>query len=703
MFDAMLKKDNDPLSAAEIVEFPIPEAQYEETIRALNGIQSGAVVEQDCFVADIGTAGCPALERLIGTMANVDELDWLGKQLESFDRYELLQFNAAVERFGLSTADELIDLSFCAREVTVISDFSDLELVGKRHYLTVHGACDSEELENLDGKETALALISGQPGYVTRYTRMVSPLEERKIVHNAEIRNRMNRGSAQDLQRSVEAESNLQDVANLIGSLHRNKEPLLHCAVYIEMIAGDMQELQILQTNVEVELMRSKLNVDRLKLRQQAGFCAVSPVGFNVLGTEYERVLPASSVANLFPFNYSGKTDRKGFYIGKDKYGSNIVVDFDQRDEDKTSANVLILGNSGQGKSYLMKLLLLNFLETGKSVITLDVEHEQWELCQALGGCFADIIEGTYKINLLEPRCWDTDADPYDVDAPKAFRQSTRLAQHTSFLKDVFRTYKDFRTAQIDTIEIMLTKLYTEWGITEETDFSQMRPEDYPILSELYDFIEIEYENFDETKPQLYTRETLQQILLGLHSMCRGADSKFFNGHTNLTSTRFLVFGVKGLLSVAQNVRSTILLNLLSYMSDKLLTEGNTVAALDELYIWLSNPVAIEYIRNSLKRVRKKESALVLASQNLEDFDQPGVREMTKPLFSIPPHQFLFNAGSIDRRAYMDMLQLEDSEFDLIKFPQRGVCLYKCGNERYLLEVHAPPYKEALFGKAGGR
>ena len=535
------------------------------------------------------------------------------------------------------------------------------------------------------------------------YTRMVSPLEERKIVHNAEIRNRMNRGSAQDMQRAVEAESNLQDVANLIGSLHRNKEPLLHCAVYIEMIAGDMQELQILQTNVEVELMRSKLNVDRLKLCQQAGFCAVSPVGFNAFGTEYERVLPASSVANLFPFNYSGKTDRKGFYIGKDKYGSNIVVDFDQRDEDKTSANVLILGNSGQGKSYLMKLLLLNFLEAGKSVITLDVEHEQWELCQALGGCFADIIEGTYKINLLEPRCWDTDADPYDVDAPKAFRQSTRLAQHTSFLKDVFRTYKDFTTAQIDTIEIMLTKLYTEWGITEDTDFSQMRPEDYPILSELYDFIEIEYENFDETKPQLYTRETLQQILLGLHSMCRGADSKFFNGHTNLTSTRFLVFGVKGLLSVAQNVRSTILLNLLSYMSDKLLTEGNTVAALDELYIWLSNPVAIEYIRNSLKRVRKKESALVLASQNLEDFDQPGVREMTKPLFSIPPHQFLFNAGSIDRRAYMDMLQLEDSEFDLIKFPQRGVCLYKCGNERYLLEVHAPPYKEALFGKAGGR
>ena len=535
------------------------------------------------------------------------------------------------------------------------------------------------------------------------YTRMVSPLEERKIVHNAEIRNRMNRGSTQDMQRAVEAESNLQDVANLIGSLHRNKEPLLHCAVYIEMIAGDMQELQILQTNVEVELMRSKLNVDRLKLRQQAGFCAVSPVGFNAFGTEYERVLPASSVANLFPFNYSGKTDRKGFYIGKDKCGSNIVVDFDQRDEDKTSANILILGNTGQGKSFLMKLLLLNFLEAGKSIITLDVEHEQWEMCRAVGGCFADIIEGTYKINLLEPRCWDTDADPYDVDAPSAFRQSTRLAQHISFLKDVLRCYKDFTTAQIDTIEILLMRLYTEWGITEETDFSQMKSEDYPILSELYDYIEIEYLNFDETKPQLYTKEMLQQVLLGLYSMCRGADAKFFNGHSNLTSTRFLVFGVKRLNEVAANVRSTILLNLLSYMTDKLLIEGNTVAALDELYIWLGNPVAVEYIRNALKRVRKKNSAMLMASQNVEDFDRPGVREMTKPLFSIPPHQFLFNCGTVNKKEFMDLLQLEESEFNIIQAPHKGECLYKCGNERYDLLVTAPAYKEKLFGKAGGR
>ena len=111
----------------------------------------------------------------------------------------------------------------------------------------------------------------------------------------------------------------------------------------------------------------------------------------------------------------------------------------------------------------------------------------------------------------------------------------------------------------------------------------------------------------------------------------------------------------------------------------------------------------IEYIRNILKRVRKKESNLIMASQNLEDFAREGIRELTKPLFAIPPHQFIFNCGSIDKRFYMDLLQLEEAEYNLIRFPQRGVCLFKCGNERYLLEVHAPAYKEALYGSAGGR
>ena len=602
-------------------------------------------------------------------------------------------------------------------EEPYIKDFLDMVAPSVIDFKVDHYLCGNtcrcvwalREYPTSTDEQAILRHLGEMDGVTIRiYTRQVTPSEERRIIHNAANKHRMSRSSTEDLQQTVTAEANLQDVVTLVSSMHRNREPLLHCAVFLELTAPDYDALKLLQTDVLTELVRSKLNVDRLMLRQQEGFVSVMPAGRNAFGAQFERVLPASSVANLYPFNYSGKTDPHGFYIGKDKYGANILVDFDKRDDDKTSANILILGNSGQGKSYLLKLLLLNFLEAGKSVISLDVEHEQKDMCETVGGCFMDLMGGVYRINPLEPKCWDDGSGPEDRDAPEALRKSTRLSQHISFLKDFFRAYKDFSDRHIDAIEIMVGKLYAKWGISDSTNFAGLKPQDYPILSDLYKLIEQEYREYDGNCHQLYTAELLQEILLGLHSMCQGAEAQFFNGHTNVTSSRFIVFGVKGLLQASKNVRGAMLFNILSYMSDRLLTIGNTTAALDELYVWLSDNVSvgttiIEYIRNTLKRVRKKESNLIMASQNLEDFDREGIRELTKPLFAIPPHQFIFNCGSIDKRFYMDLLQLEEAEYNLIRFPQRGVCLFKCGNERYLLEVHAPAYKEALFGTAGGR
>ena len=593
-----------------------------------------------------------------------------------------------------------------------VKDFLDLIAPTAVKFNTDHYICGGTyrctlALRSYPASTEELALLRrlGEKSGVTLhiYNRKVSVAEEDKIIHNAENKNKLDRGSTSSMKQAVTAEANLQDVAALIASMRKNSEPLIHCAVFIELSARDPDSLRALRDEVTSELIRSKLGADRLLLRQREGFLSSNPAGRNTFGSQFERVLPAKSVANLYPFNYSGKTDPNGFYIGRDRYGSNIIVDLDRRTDDKTTANVLILGNSGQGKSYLLKLLLCNILESGKSAICLDTEHELVDLCSNLGGCFIDLMSGQYRINPLEPKLWDDGSEGDDPDAPAAFRQKTRLSQHISFLKDFFRAYKEFSDRHIDTIELMLGRLYAKWGMDDDTDFQPLSPRDYPVLSDLYDVIEEAYRNYDSEEYPLYPRELLQEVLLGLHSMCRGAESKFFNGHTNITTSRFLVFGVKGLLQASRNVKNALLLNVLSYLSDKLLTKGNTAAGLDELYIWLSNLTAIEYIRNSLKRVRKKESSMILASQNLEDFDVDGVRELTRPLFAIPTHQFLFNAGSVDKKFYMDNLQLEPAEFELIRYPQRGVCLYRCGNERYLLEVHAPPYKEKLFGTAGGR
>lgn len=456
------------------------------------------------------------------------------------------------------------------REDSHIREFLDMIAPSVIWFETDHFICGNtyrcvwaiREYPTATDEQAILSHLGEKDGVTLHiYTRHVTAMEEKRIISNAVNKNRLDRSSTNDLQQTVLAESNLQDVTAIVAQMHRNREPLLHTAVYLELCAHDLERFKLLQTEVLTELIRAKLNVDRLLLRQQQGFRCVMPTGRNLFGDQFERVLPASSVANLYPFHYSGKTDPNGFYVGKDKFGSNVIVDFNRRTDDKTNANILILGNSGQE----------------------------------------------------------------------------------------------------------------------------------------------EYKGFDENGKQIYTAEMLQGILLGLHSMCMGAESKFFNGHTNITDSGFITFGVKGLLQASRSLKDALLFNVLSFMSNELLTQGNAAASLDEFYLFLSNLTAVEYVRNFSKRVRKKDSAVIIASQNLEDFNLDGIREYTKPLFSIPTHQFLFNAGSIDAKFYTDTLQLEECEYQLIRYPQRGVCLYKCGNERYNLMVHAPEHKAKLFGDAGGR
>lgn len=595
------------------------------------------------------------------------------------------------------------------QEMIAVKDFFDMVLPGTLRFFPDRYICGNyykcvwavtEYPPNTE--ETALlAHLADRAGVTLHiYNRLVVPMEQRRIVQQANRKNRM-MTSTNDVTDVVRAENNLSDINALLTEVDRNKICLLHTRVFIELRAETEEGLRELQEDVQMELTRSKISADRLLLRQKEGFLSVLPTGYNVFGALYERVLPSSSSANLYPLNYSGKTDPNGFYIGRDKFGTDIIVDFDKRTDDKTNSNVLILGNSGQGKSYLMKLLLCNLRESGKSVICLDPESEYVDLCNNLGGTYIDMMSGEYMINPLEPRFGgEPDRSENEFDC---IRRVSRLSQHISYLKDFFRAYKDFTDSEIDTLEIMLIKLYSRFGIDDSTDYSKLSPTDYPTMSDLYELTEKEYNDFDNSKRSLYTAQTLQNICLGIYSMCNGAEAQYFSGYTNIRDGEFVCFGVKGIMDTNKQLKNTLLFNILSYMNDRLLGKGNTVAAIDELYLFLSNMTAIEYIRNGMKRVRKKDSAFILASQNIEDFLLPGRKEYTKPLMNIPTHNFFFNAGNIPPADFMDATQLLKSEYDLIDYSERGTCLYRCGNERYLLQVRAPEYKEALFGKAGGR
>lgn len=552
-------------------------------------------------------------------------------------------------------------------------------------------------------EEMALLRYLGEKDGVTLhiYTSPVSATEEQKIISNAINSNKLKSNTANDVSQVVSAESNVKDIVTMLGNMHRSREPLLHCSVFLEMSAASEPKLRNLKMEVLTELTRSKLNVDRLILRQKEGFLSVYPVGTDQFSGQYSRILPASSVANLFPFNYSGHTDPYGFCIGKDKYGSQIIIDLDARTSDRTNSNILILGNSGQGKSYLLKLLLLNFREAGNRVFNLDSEGEYIDMGHRFGDVI-DLTNGKAIINILEPKRWSWENE-HDQDAPASFNDDNVLTQHLSFLRDFFRVYKQMNNSMLEVLEFILLEVYEAYNIKEGNGFHNFDHTDYPIMSDLYDYIQHLYDTYDQLPTKLYTKEMLRELLLSLHSISYGADSLYFNGHTNIKDGKFVVFAIKGIMNASQNLKDAMLFNILSYLSNELLTKGNAVASLDEFYLFLTNKVAVEYVRNLMKRNRKQNSKIIIASQNLEDFNQPELRELTKPLFAIPTYQFLFHAGTIDKRFYIDSLQLEENEYDLIKYPERGCCLFKCGNHRFHLKVEVPAYKAKTFGDAGGK
>ena len=169
MTQAILGNAAHPEYGVATIPLPIPREEYANCVALLEALEIGDASDRDCQVQEI-CGPWPALKRLEGRTVNLDELDYLAKRLESFSSGELAQFQALVKKWGLRDMTDLINLSFCCQQATVITDFSDLEAVGRSHYLNTHGGCAfGQEWEDLDARETALLLIGSKAGTVTPY------------------------------------------------------------------------------------------------------------------------------------------------------------------------------------------------------------------------------------------------------------------------------------------------------------------------------------------------------------------------------------------------------------------------------------------------------------------------------------------------------------------------------------------------------
>ena len=166
---AVLGNPNHPEYGVATIPFPIPHDQYAHCMELLEALEIGDAVKADCQVQEINSF-YSVLKHTEKLTVNVEELNYLAKRLDGFDMGEATQFQAMAHKLELSELKDLINLTFCCQEATVITDFSDLAAVGRDHYMNLHGGCATvAELEVLDGEGTARQLIEGSSGTVTPY------------------------------------------------------------------------------------------------------------------------------------------------------------------------------------------------------------------------------------------------------------------------------------------------------------------------------------------------------------------------------------------------------------------------------------------------------------------------------------------------------------------------------------------------------
>ena len=169
MIQAVLGNPHHPEYGVATIPFPIPRDQYAHCMKLLEALEIGDAVKADCQVQEINSF-YSVLKRTEMLTVNVEELNYLAKRLDSFDTGEAAQFQAMAHKLELFELKDLINLTFCCQQATVIADFSDLAAIGRDHYMNLHGGCaKTEELDALDGEATARQLIESGSGMITPY------------------------------------------------------------------------------------------------------------------------------------------------------------------------------------------------------------------------------------------------------------------------------------------------------------------------------------------------------------------------------------------------------------------------------------------------------------------------------------------------------------------------------------------------------
>lgn len=517
----------------------------------------------------------------------------------------------------------------------------------------------------------------------------------------------------------IENMTHLQTLRNLLINIKNSNENLFNCNLFITVEATRKKE-------VRSYLKQAGFRYSEMFGRQVEGFISSNISRFDTV-KEGKRGINTTSLAAIFPFVSGAVMDPEGFYIGYNETYGDIFIDFFRRDNERVNSNMMIIGKSGGGKSFAAKTLLCNMAADNSKMFILDPEKEYDFLTSRLKGKVMDVGSGMQgRINPfhITPSLKEDEEETINDDSEyktKTLDVQNDYNGHLQFLEQYFRViFSGMNSDAFEKVNSLVIEMYNEKGINENTIIENLKPEDFPIFDDLYKLVKvkIEQETDDYIKSIYKTIEIyVQKFATG------GRNANIWNGPTTLeTKENFVVFAFRSLFANRNMVIANAqMLLVLRYLNNEIIKnkEFNKLAGfgendprrrkiiivVDEAHVFIDEkyPIALDFMQQMAKRIRKYDGMQIVITQNIKDFvGSPEIAKQSTAIINASQYSMIFGLAPNDMSDLVDLYRnaggINDDEKNAIATAGRGEAfLITSPTSRTRVKIEALDEIRAMF------